>query len=237
MQVATQHARLVPRLEDPVRRVRAEQSGAVRLEEDGAHVATQPSRVGGMLSSQTGEQEADLGLLGVSGETDEGAADVLLELSGVLQVHRAAAGRGQRVVAAGGGEAGNLGAELLDGSCAEMVLLLHAAQVGGVVDAGAVGHAGDEHRRHVARRVESLQHELEVPCQLHGLVVRRGRGAHRGGSRRRRRGRLRGDCACEQEAAQEREETHFSLFFFFSCFLLLAEYPSESIYRYTRMDR
>lgn len=211
-QVAAEHTRLVTRLGDPVGRVGTDQSSAVSLEEDRADLAAEPSSLGSVASRQTGHEEADLGLLGVSGKTDEGTRNVVLKLGGVLQERLAVAGLGQSEVAARGGEAGHLGAELLDGSRAQVVLLLQAAQVGGVVDAGAAGQAGQDGGRHGGRRVVTLQQTLEVPGELDDLDVRRRRRAGRRSSRRRGGGRLGHGGTSEHEAAQEREETHFWVF-------------------------
>lgn len=171
MQVAAQHAGLVASLDDMTGRVGRDQRGVVGLEVDRREVAAQVGRVGTVLRGQTGHQERDLGLLRVSRETDEGAADVRLETSGLAQVCPAVLDRGQAEVALGGREAGDLGAELLDRAHAEAVLLLQAAKVVGIVDAGALWEAREDGLVERDRAVKSVNEELEVPGELHDLVV------------------------------------------------------------------
>ena len=77
--------------------------------------ATDQGRVGAVLSSQTSQEERDLGGLGVAGETDEGTSDGILEAVGPLCPGLGAADLGVGVVAGELGEAGGLGADLLDG--------------------------------------------------------------------------------------------------------------------------
>lgn len=171
MKVAAKHAGLVASLDNMTGRVRRDQRGVVGLEVDRREVAAQVSRVGAVLSGQTGHQERDLGLLRVSRETDEGAADVGLEPSGLAQVSPAVLDRGQAEIAPGGRKAGDICTELLDRAHAEAVLLLQAAKVVGIVDAGALWEAGEDGLVERDRAVESVNEELEVPGELHDLVV------------------------------------------------------------------
>lgn len=109
-----------------------------------------------MLGSQTGQEERDLGGFGIAGETDEGTGDGILEAVGPLCPGLGAADLGVGVVAGGLGEAGGLGADLLNGGTGESVVLLEAEEgplvrlEGGVVGVsegavhGGVVEAADE---------------------------------------------------------------------------------------------
>lgn len=182
-----------------VRGVGGDQGGAVAREDGGvgARVAAEPGGVGAVLACKAGEEEGELGLLGVGREADEGAGDVGLELGCVLDVRDAAADAREGEVTARGLEAGDLDADLLDGAEAQAVLLLQALEV--VV-------AGDEALVDVDGGVEALDEDLEVPGKLHDGVVR---GADTGGAI------ALGRCGSDEEkAAQDGEEAHFDLGFF-----------------------
>lgn len=190
-------AGLVTGLEDVVGRVGGDQGGGVCGEDGLLDVAGDVVGVGGVLGGEAGHEEGDLWGLGVGGETDVGAADVLLELLGVLDPGLAVLGVGEGEVAARGGEAGHLGAELLDGAHAETVLALDALEVGVVVGGGAVVGAVEEGRVQRLRRVVALQEVLEGPAELHDLgVAGAGRAALRRGG------------ADKESAAQSGEEAH-----------------------------
>lgn len=107
---------LVARGQDLGRAVGSHKRSRVRGEVGRVDAATNQGRVGAVLGSQTGQEERDLGGLGVSGETDEGTGDGILEAVGPLCPGLGAADLGVGVVAGGLGEAGGLGADLLDGS-------------------------------------------------------------------------------------------------------------------------
>lgn len=88
MDVLAQLARAVTRLEDVVGGVRGDQGGAVAREDGGvgARVAAQPRSMGAVLTRETGEEEGQLGLLGVGRQADKGTRDVGFKLCGVLDV-------------------------------------------------------------------------------------------------------------------------------------------------------
>ena len=210
MQVASQLARLGARLEHIIRRVSGDQRGEITLVEGGGReVAAQICGVGTVLRGQAGQQEGDLGLLRVARETDERTSDIGLQPGGHGQVRHTIRGGGHGVVAPRGREAGNFRAELLDRAHAQVVLLLQAAEVLGVIGAGAVGKTGDEGLVDRHRGGELINKELEVPGELHDLIVGAGRRARRG-ARGRRGCRLGGGRTEEQKAAHDGEEAHLS---------------------------
>lgn len=90
-----------------------------------------------------------------------------------------------------------------------MVLLLQAAEILGVIGAGALGKTGDEGLVDRHRGGELINKELEVPGELHDLIVGAGRRARRG-ARGRGGCRLGGGRTEEQKAAHDGEETHLS---------------------------
>lgn len=177
VQILSKHTRLATRLEHIVGRVSGNQRGAVRLEEDRHAVATEPGRMSRMLSRQAGQEERDLGLLRVPRKTDESTAEVSLETGRLLQVGLAVHRLGDGVVALGGLEAGDLRADLLDRANTQAVLLLDAADVVGVVDAGGIGETSEDGPVQRDGGVESVDEELEVPSELDNVCVGRGGGA------------------------------------------------------------
>jgi hypothetical protein len=208
--VLAQLAGAVTRLEDVVGGVRGDQGGAVAREDAGvgARVATQPRSVGTMLTPETGEEEGQLGLLGVGRQADEGTRDIGFELRGVLDVRNATGDAGESEFTAWGLEAGDLGADLLDGGKAQAVLLLQALEVG-VAGGGAAGEAGDEALVDLDRGVEALDEDLEVPGELHDGVI-----AGANGGRTLVLGRRGGD-PDEEQAGEGRKEAHFARIFSF----------------------
>lgn len=208
--VLAQLAGAVAGLEDVVGGVRGDQGGAVAREDGGvgARVAAQPCSVGAVLTPETGEEEGQLGLLGVGCQADEGTRDIGFELRGVLDVRDAAGDAGESEFTTRGLEAGDLVANLLDGGKAQAVLLLQALEVG-VAGGGATGEAGDEALVDLNGRVEALDEDLEVPGELHDGVVARANGGralvlgHRGGD------------SDEEQAGEGRKEAHFARIFFF----------------------
>ena len=208
--VLAQLAGAVTGLEDVVGGVRGDQGGAVAREDGGvgARVAAQPRSVGAVLTPETGEEEGQLGLLGVGRQADEGTRDIGFELRGVLDVRNATGDAGESEFTAWGLEAGDLGAVLLDGGKAQAVLLLQALEVG-VAGGGAAGEAGDEALVDLDRGVEALDENLEVPGELHDGVI-----AGANGGRALVLGRRGGD-PDEEQAGEGRKEAHFARNFFF----------------------
>lgn len=171
MQVLAEHARAVSGLADVVWRVRRDQRGAVRLEEDWQDLVTKPRRMGTVLGRQPREQERDLGLLRITREADEGAGHVGFNARGVAQVRLAVGDLWEGEVAFRGCEAGHLCAELLDCAHTEAGLGFQAFDVFRVSDAAAVGETGHHSLIDGVVGVESVAEELEVPGELNDLVV------------------------------------------------------------------
>lgn len=205
MDVLAQLAGAVTGLENVVGGVRGDQGGAVAREDGrvGARVAAQPRSVGAVLTSQAGEEEGQLGLLGVGRQADEGTRDISFELGGVLDVRDAARDAGESEFTSRSVEAGDLGADLLDGGEAQAVLLLQALEVV-VAGGGAAREAGDEALVDLDRGVEALDEDLEVPGELHDGVV-----AGANGGRAFVLGRRTSD-SDEEQAGEGREKAHFA---------------------------
>lgn len=212
MDVLTQLAGAVTGLEDMVGGVRRDQRGTVARKYGGvgARVAAQPRSVGAVLTRKTGEEEGQLGLLGVGRQTDEGTRDISFELRGILDVRNATGDAGESEFTAWGLEARDLGTDLLDSGKAQAVLLLEALEVG-VAGGGAAGEARDEALVDLNGGVEALDEDLEVPGELHDGVVAGANGGralvlgHRGGD------------SDEEQAGEGRKEAHFArIFFLFS---------------------
>lgn len=127
--------------------------------------------MGGVLGGQTGDQERDLGGLGIAFEPDEGGGGVGLERPGGGQEALAAVGGGEGEVAAWRGEVADAPAELRRGADAEAVLLVYARQVGGVVCGGAVQRRGEEGLVDRDGGIVLLDHVLESPGVLDHLDV------------------------------------------------------------------
>lgn len=81
-----------------------------------------------MLSSQTGQQEGNLGGLGVASETDESTSDGGFKSVAPQSPDRRAADSGVGVAALGRRESRGFGANLLDSLDAKLVVLLHSEE-------------------------------------------------------------------------------------------------------------